>query len=105
MGWIFPGLLCKLAPAPSLVVVLGQSCRTVFLTKGSFEQDKHTNMSVSLSILASVATVGSATAAQLLAPANDINLPASESASEPLKSLGANSPYFAGEELSSRVAL
>lgn len=52
-------------------------------------------------MLASVAIVGAVTAAQVLAPANDINLPASESASEPLKWLGANSPYFAGKAISS----
>lgn len=34
----------------------------------------------------------------MLAPANDINLPVSGSASEPLKSLGANGPYYAGEQ-------
>lgn len=55
----------------------------------------------SSSILASMAIVGSATAAQFLAPANSINLPASESASEPLKWLGGNSPYFAGMIISS----
>lgn len=46
-----------------------------------------------------VALVGSAMAAQMLAPIQDINLPASESASEPLKWLGGNSPYFAGTRL------
>ncbi|KAK7741055.1 hypothetical protein SLS53_005120 [Cytospora paraplurivora] len=34
--------------------------------------------------------------ALLLAPTNDINLPANETASEPLRWLGANSPWFAG---------
>ena len=32
-----------------------------------------------------------------LSPANDIVLPASDSAKEPLQWLGANSPYFAGK--------
>lgn len=53
--------------------------------------------------VAAVALVGSVSAAQMLAPTNDINLPASETASEPLKWLGANSPWFAGENLSSKV--
>jgi hypothetical protein len=44
-----------------------------------------------------IALSGVASAApQFLAPENTINLPASESASEPLKWLGANSPWFAG---------
>ena len=46
---------------------------------------------------AALAVVGSVSAAQMLAPTNDINLPASETASEPLKWVGANSPWFAGE--------
>lgn len=53
--------------------------------------------------VAAMALVGSVSAAQMLAPTNDINLPASETASEPLKWLGANSPWFAGENLSSKV--
>ncbi|ROV87494.1 hypothetical protein VMCG_10507 [Cytospora schulzeri] len=48
------------------------------------------------SVKAALTLVGSAAAAQILAPTNDINLPASETASEPLKWLGANSPWFAG---------
>lgn len=36
-----------------------------------------------------------------LAPEQDIILPSSDSATEPLKWLGANSPYFAGEWCSS----
>lgn len=36
------------------------------------------------------------TATTYLAPEQDINLPSSESATDPLKWLGANSPYFAG---------
>jgi len=35
-----------------------------------------------------------------LAPPNDILLPASDSAKEPLQWLAANSPYFAGESAS-----
>lgn len=54
-------------------------------------------MSASSLILASLALMGSA-AAQLLSPANSINLPASKSASQPLEWLGGNSPYFAGED-------
>lgn len=33
---------------------------------------------------------------RLLAPVQDINLPASESAEHPLEHLGANGPWFAG---------
>ena len=54
-------------------------------------------MCASSPVKAVMALVGSATAAQMLAPTNDINLPASETASEPLKWLGANSPWFAGK--------
>lgn len=54
---------------------------------------------------AALAVVGSVSAAQMLAPTNDINLPASETASEPLKWLGANSPWFAGEDLYSKALL
>lgn len=57
-------------------------------------------MPSSTSFVGSLALVGSVMAAQMLAPAQDINLPASDSASEPLKWLGANSPYFAGTRLS-----
>lgn len=52
--------------------------------------------------MASMALVGSAAAAQMLAPTQDINLPASESASEPLQWLGGNGPWFAGENESLR---
>jgi hypothetical protein len=38
-----------------------------------------------------------------LSPAQDIVLPASGSASNPLEWLGANSPYFAGESFSTCV--
>jgi len=38
----------------------------------------------------------SAVSATLLAPAQDIILPSTDSASDPLTLLGANSPYFAG---------
>lgn len=53
-------------------------------------------MTFSISLKASLAFIGSAAAVQYLAPAQDINLPASETAKEPLKWLGANSPWFAG---------
>ena len=56
-------------------------------------------MSLLTALRLSAALVGSATAAQVLAPTQDINLPASESATEPLKWLGANGPWFAGEYL------
>lgn len=52
--------------------------------------------STAVKTAAALAVVGSVSAAQMLAPINDINLPASETASEPLKWLGANSPWFAG---------
>lgn len=55
-------------------------------------------MPATSSLVASVALAGAATA-QLLAPANDIYLPASESAEQPLQWLGGNSPYFAGKPL------
>lgn len=58
-------------------------------------------MSSTSSVMVSMAIVGSATAAQFLAPANSINLPASESSSEPLQWLGGNSPYFAGSNIPS----
>lgn len=59
--------------------------------------------SSAVKIGAALAVVGSASAAQMLAPTNDINFPASETASEPLKWLGANSPWFAGENCLSFV--
>ncbi|PSR83363.1 histidine acid phosphatase [Coniella lustricola] len=52
-------------------------------------------MPATSSLVASVALASTVTA-QLLAPANDIYLPASESAEQPLQWLGGNSPYFAG---------
>lgn len=55
-------------------------------------------MPITSSLVASVALASAATA-QLLAPVNDINLPASESAEQPLQWLGGNSPYFAGNVL------
>jgi hypothetical protein len=63
-------------------------------------QDKNIAMPASSAVTvtaAALALVGSVSAAQMLAPANDINLPASDTASEPLKWVGANSPWFAGE--------
>lgn len=53
-------------------------------------------MPCSLSFVGPMALMGTAMAAQMLAPIQDINLPASDSASEPLKWLGGNGPYFAG---------
>jgi hypothetical protein len=45
-----------------------------------------------------VAMLGASVSGQtFLAPEQDIVLPASDTASEPLEWLGANSPYFAGE--------
>ena len=49
------------------------------------------------SLTASLALAGAATALQYLAPEQDINLPSSNSAREPLQWLGANGPYHAGE--------
>jgi len=40
--------------------------------------------------------VAGAVSGQSLVPKQDINLPASSSAAEPLQWLGANSPWFAG---------
>ncbi|OIW29655.1 histidine acid phosphatase [Coniochaeta ligniaria NRRL 30616] len=53
-------------------------------------------MSLSKALHASLALAGQATAVQFLAPNQDINLPASESATSPLQWLGANSPWSAG---------
>ncbi|TPX17645.1 uncharacterized protein E0L32_012056 [Thyridium curvatum] len=53
-------------------------------------------MPVSISLKASLALIGSAAAVQYLAPAQVINQPASATAKEPLKWLGANSPWYAG---------
>jgi hypothetical protein len=47
---------------------------------------------------AALALAGHAVVAvQFLAPTQDINFPASESATNPLQKLGANSPWFAGK--------
>jgi acid phosphatase len=43
-----------------------------------------------------LALLGASSAQQFLAPANDINLPSSGSASEPLRWVGANGPWVAG---------
>ncbi|KAK7935821.1 hypothetical protein PG985_001316 [Apiospora marii] len=53
----------------------------------------------SFMIGASLAAVGVSAAGQPLAPAQDINLPAGANAAEPLKWLGANGPWFAGENV------
>ncbi|KAI0471113.1 histidine acid phosphatase [Xylariaceae sp. FL0804] len=51
-------------------------------------------------VVGAVTTLGmSAAATQFLAPAQDIVLPASQSATNPLEWLGANGPYFSGPEL------
>ena len=55
-------------------------------------------MSIARSLTASLALAGTATALQYLAPVQDINLPSSESAKEPLQWLGANGPYHAGRQ-------
>jgi acid phosphatase len=61
----------------------------------------HTTSNVNMSLfrvsLVSLALAGQATAVQFLAPTQDIDLPASQSATSPLQWLGANSPWFAGE--------
>jgi hypothetical protein len=56
----------------------------------------------SISLVCAVASA-SVQATTYLSPAQDIVLPASGSASNPLKWLGANSPYFAGESFSTRI--
>ena len=54
-----------------------------------------------IKLAGAVALVGSLNmgvgATTFLAPEQDIALPSSDTASEPLEWLGANSPYFAGE--------
>jgi hypothetical protein len=50
----------------------------------------------SASLLVALSTAASATPVYL-SPPQDIVLPSSDSAKEPLKWLGANSPWFAGE--------
>ena len=56
-------------------------------------------MSIIRSLTASLALMGTAAALQYLAPVQDINLPSTESAKEPLQWLGANGPYHAGEQV------
>ncbi|KAK7966785.1 uncharacterized protein PG986_001062 [Apiospora aurea] len=53
----------------------------------------------SLIIGVSLAAAGASAAGQPLAPAQDINLPAGANAAEPLKWLGANGPWFAGDNV------
>ncbi|KAK7954041.1 histidine acid phosphatase [Apiospora saccharicola] len=53
----------------------------------------------SFMIGASLAAVGVSAAGQPLSPAQDINLPVGANAAEPLKWLGANGPWFAGENV------
>jgi hypothetical protein len=52
--------------------------------------------SISLATAVLFFASNSAVSATLLAPAQDIVLPSTDSASDPLTLLGANSPYFAG---------
>jgi hypothetical protein len=52
----------------------------------------------SISLVCAVASMG-VQATTYLSPAQDIILPESGSASNPLEWLGANSPYFAGESV------
>ncbi|KAK8002715.1 hypothetical protein PG989_002434 [Apiospora arundinis] len=56
-------------------------------------------MVASLLIGASLAVMGVSAAGQPLAPAQDVNLPAGANAAEPLKWLGANGPWFAGDNV------
>lgn len=58
-----------------------------------------------LSVVVTVAGLGVRGLAQSLVPEQDIVLPASGSASDPLKFLGANSPWFQGELLDSKHEL
>ncbi|KAK8034331.1 histidine acid phosphatase [Apiospora rasikravindrae] len=53
----------------------------------------------SLIIGVSLAAAGVSAAGQPLAPAQDINLPAGANAAEPLKWLGANGPWFSGDNV------
>ncbi|KAK8066297.1 hypothetical protein PG997_013044 [Apiospora hydei] len=53
----------------------------------------------SLIISVSLAAAGASAAGQPLAPIQDINLPAGANAAEPLKWLGANGPWFAGDNV------
>ena len=64
------------------------------------DRERHSTgaMSIARSLTASLALAGTATALQYLAPVQDINLPSSESAKEPLQWLGANGPYHAGRQ-------
>lgn len=54
-----------------------------------------------LSAAVMVVGLGSTVMGQSLVPTQDIVLPSSQSATDPLKFLGANSPWFAGEFLRS----
>lgn len=53
-------------------------------------------MAISILFGASLAAVGVSAAGQILAPTQDINFPAGASATDPLKWLGANGPWYAG---------
>jgi acid phosphatase len=56
-------------------------------------------MPIAQTLAASLAMASAAAAAQMLAPSQDINLPATGSATNPLEWLGANSPWFAGPDV------
>ncbi|KAI1336217.1 histidine acid phosphatase [Xylariaceae sp. FL0016] len=53
-------------------------------------------MRVHTLLVAATAATGVSAAGQMLAPQQDINLPSSETATSPLKWVGANGPWFAG---------
>lgn len=53
-------------------------------------------MSLSVLLTASLAVAGVSAAGQILAPTQDINFPSTETATDPLKWLGANGPWYAG---------
>lgn len=53
-------------------------------------------MSTSVLLGVSLAAAGVSAAGQILAPTQDINFPSSETATDPLKWVGANGPWYAG---------
>jgi acid phosphatase len=56
-------------------------------------------MASSLLVGAALAVAGVSAAGQILAPTQDINFPMSETATDPLKWLGANGPWYAGPDV------
>lgn len=56
-------------------------------------------MASSLLVGVSLAVAGVSAAGQILAPTQDINFPVSETATDPLKWLGANGPWYAGPDV------